>query len=177
MLSSRCCDTGSGFLLWEYRGSTLVADSDNSFWNLPPSPREFHRLCQQRLQDFYTALATLGAKFNYRSLTTAGSVSRDSWAEAVDANCRIVVCAGDEDDGKPYALAVLHSRELKTSDGNYDGNLCGRNGKPSPVWIADLGDYQVVTVFGATQNPRKNYLTTLRDRTTSQNYIQILPLL
>ena len=107
----------------EQEGSTLVADSDNSFWNLPPSPREFHRLCQQRLQDFYTALATLGAKFNYRSDTTAGSVSRDSWAEAVDANCRIVVCAGDEDYGKPYALAVL------------------------------------------------------RDHTTSQNYIQILPLL
>ena len=48
--------------------------------------------------------------------------------------------------------------------------------KPSPVWIADLGDYQVVTVFGATQNPRQKYLANLRQNTDRQNYLQIWPL-
>jgi len=159
-----------------YRGSTLIADSDDSFWEIPDSPKNFQQLFQQRLKDFYAALTCLGAKVSYRILRTAGSVSRDRWAEAIDANCSIVVCAGKEDYGKPHALAVLHSPELKTEDEKYNGNLCGKNGKPSPVWIADLGKYQVVTVFGATQDPRKNYLQELRDRTTSQNYIQIFPL-
>ncbi len=60
---------------------------------------------------------------------------------------------------------------------DYDGNLCGQTNKPvkpSPVWIADLEDYQVVTVFGATANPRSKYLHNLRQR--SQQYYQIFPL-
>lgn len=159
-----------------YRGSTLFIDSDDPFWILPPNPKEFQPLFQQRLQNFYTALSKLGARVNHRSLKTVGSASRDRWVEAVDANCCIFVCAGEQDFGKPYALAVLHSRELKTQDGKYDGNLCGKTSKPSPVWIADLGYYQVVTVFGATQEPRKKYLQQLRNRTTPQNYIQIFPI-
>ncbi|MGB3192838.1 MAG: type III-B CRISPR module RAMP protein Cmr6, partial [Limnoraphis sp.] len=101
----------------------------------------------------------------------------------VDSNCKIVVCSGQEDFGKPYALAVLHSKDLKVKDrrGNldYDGNLCGQvlgNVKPSPVWIADLGDYQVVTVFGATQNPRQEYLSRLQNQTDRTNFFQIWPL-
>ncbi|MDZ8056006.1 hypothetical protein [Nostoc sp. DedVER01b] len=94
-------------------------------------------------------------------------------------NCRIVVCAGDEDFGKPYALRVLHSPALKIQD-NYNPNLCGKVGrppvKPSPVWIADLGEYQLVTIFGAISDPRKKYLTELRDRTSGQSYFQIYPL-
>lgn len=166
-----------------YRGSTLFPDSKDSFWSLPATPASFGDLLRQRLQDFYRALSCVtDININSRSLQTVGRVSVQHWVEAVDAHCRIVVCSGKEDFGKPYALAVLHSRDLKIKDRqdrlDYDGNLCGKVGrevKPSPVWIADLGDYQVVTVFGATQNPRKNYLQTLRDRTTPQNYIQILP--
>lgn len=41
----------------------------------------------------------------------------------------------------------------------YDQNLCGEVGQPSPVWVANLDsdrvNYQVVTVFGATVDPRK----------------------
>ncbi len=36
-----------------------------------------------------------------------------------------------------------------------------RDVTPSPIWLADLGKYQVLTVFGATDNPRKNYLQSL----------------
>ena len=166
-----------------YRGSTLTPESDESFWELPDTVAEFRQLFQQRLQDFYTALGNLsGYQINYRSPKAAGDVSRDKWVEAVDKNCNIVVCAGDEDFGKPYALAVLHSQDLKVQDRrgreDYDGNLCGTVGnkvKPSPVWIANLGNYQVVTVFGATQDPRKRYLEELKHRTSRANYAQILP--
>lgn len=167
-----------------YRGSTLFPDSEDSFWSLPATPAGFGDLFRQRLQDFYRALSRVtDSDINPRSLKTIGRVSAQDWIEAVDAHCRIVVCSGKEDFGKPYALAVLHSSDFKVEDRgrlDYDRNLCGKVGKevkPSPVWIVDLGDYQVVTVFSGTQNPRKNYLTTLRERTTSQNYIQILPLL
>jgi CRISPR-associated protein Cmr6 len=155
-----------------WRGSTLIPQSDESFWYLPETAKEFHQVFQQRLQDFYTALQALDPNCNYRSLKTCGAVSDDKWTEAIDTNCRIVVCGGKADFGKPYALAVLHSGDFKIKE-NYDGNLCGKVGrevKPSPVWIADLDDYQVVTVFGASADPRKKYLETLR------NPIQIFPL-
>ncbi|MGQ9866733.1 MAG: hypothetical protein ACUVSQ_10720 [Pseudanabaenaceae cyanobacterium] len=43
---------------------------------------------------------------------------------------------------------------------------------PSPVWIANVEDknYQVVTVFGATQEPRRNLVEALPQA------IRILPL-
>jgi len=172
-----------------YRGSDLIPEGDDSLWDLPEDIQEFKKLFQGRMQEFYTALAALtGNQINCRNLTAIGVVRRDSWSEAVDNNCRIVVCSGDADFGKPYALAVLHSDSLKDTvkdrEGNpvieqgqvkkiYDVNLCGkvsRDVKPSPVWIADLGDYQVVTIFGATQNPRQKYLATL------QNFVQLWPL-
>ena len=167
-----------------YRGSTLYPDLKDAFWKLPDTPQEFQQLFQQRLRQFFQAFSQLtGRQIDPHSLQALGQVSRDRWTEAVDANCRIVVCAGAEDFGKPYALAVLHSKELKVKDRqereDYDGNLCGQVAggvKPSPVWIADLGDYQVVTVFGATQDPRKKYLKELRSRTSSTNYAQIWPL-
>ncbi|MDF5713705.1 MAG: RAMP superfamily CRISPR-associated protein [Rhizonema sp. NSF051] len=165
-----------------YRGSTLTPESDDSFWSLPDTPKKFQQLFQQRLQDFYIGLQLLGASFEYRSPKTRGLVSKECWTEACDNNCRIVVCAGDEDFGKPYALAVMHGEDLKIQDAGgskkYDGNLCGkvvREVKPSPVWIADLGDYQVVTVFGATADPRRKYLQHLSAR-ASGNYAQIWPL-
>ncbi|NER22904.1 MAG: type III-B CRISPR module RAMP protein Cmr6 [Symploca sp. SIO1C2] len=164
-----------------YRGSTLIPESDEEFWELPDTVTEFRQLFQRRLQEFYTALGRLfDSPINYHSPKSAGNVRQDTWIEAVDSNCKIVVCAGKEDFGKPYALAVLHSKDLKVPDRrgkqDYDGNLCGtvsRKVKPSPVWIVDLGDYQVVTVFGATQNPRKRYLEELRRRTSRANYDEI----
>jgi hypothetical protein len=46
-------------------------------------------------------------------------------------------------NGKPFALAVLHSPELKKGS-NYDPDLCGKvqgGTIPSQIWIADLGNY------------------------------------
>lgn len=156
-----------------YRGCNLITESNDSFWELPETTQQFQRLFRQRIEALYQALQSLAVNFNYSQLRSCGIVRNNQWTEAIDANCRIFVCSGNEKFGKSYALSVLHSEELKFR-GNYDGNLCGttqvHNVKPSPIWIADLGDYQVVTVFGANENPRRKYLETL------QNKIQIFPL-
>jgi CRISPR-associated protein Cmr6 len=126
---------------------------------------EFQKLFQKRLGSFFEALKTLTQQaINPNSPQSFGRVDRDKWPEAVDANCKIVVCSGRKDFHKPYALATLH-RLGRQGEGRYDRCLCGGvqgGAVPSPVWIADLDDYQVVTVFGATVDPRKSYLEQLR---------------
>lgn len=166
-----------------WRGSSLIPESEDDFWNLPDQVEDFQRQFRQRLQGFYEALSTIAnVPLNPRQPLALGQVRQDRWIEAVDANCRIIVCKGEEDYGKPYALGVLHSNNLKIENRqgklDYDGNVCGQvqgGVKPSPVWIADLGDFQVVTVFGATQDPRGRYLNELKKRTSSQNFAQIFP--
>jgi CRISPR-associated protein Cmr6 len=164
-----------------WRGSSLIPDSEDNFWNLPDDVADFQRLFCRRLQSFYDALAQLTPNQNLNSHTprSAGQASRQNWVEAVDTNCRIVVCSGATRYSKPYALSVLHSEELKYN-GNYDAALCGTvlgaKVKPSPVWVADLGDYQVVTVFGVTddpQNPRRRFLKELKSNSDRSNYAQI----
>ena len=147
-----------------WRGSTLIPNSEDSFWNLPESVEEFQKLFQKRLRGFFEALQVLtGQAIDPSNPKSFGQVSKEKekCPEAVDAHCRIVVCSGPEEFSKPYALAVLH-KVGKIAPGKYDKFLCGDTGTPSPVWIADLDDYQVVTVFGATVNPRKSYLEQLR---------------
>jgi len=163
-----------------WRGSRLIPESENEFWELPDTVQQFGQKFRQRLDSFYRALGQLTQRtINSRSPLTVGQVKGDTCYEAIDSNCRIVVCAGASNNHKPYALSVLHDPKLQRGR-DYDGDLCGKvkHGvmKPSPVWIADLGDYQIVTVFGATQDPRRKYLQELRDRTTQQNYAQIFPL-
>lgn len=147
-----------------WRGSTLIPKSESPFWELPGSVVEFQKLFQKRLGSFFEALKTLTQQaINPNSPQSFGRVDRDKWPEAVDANCKIVVCSGREDSDKPYALATLH-RLGRQGEGRYDRCLCGGvqgGAVPSPVWIADLDDYQVVTVFGATVDPRKTYLENL----------------
>ncbi|WP_206751853.1 RAMP superfamily CRISPR-associated protein, partial [Chroococcidiopsis cubana] len=162
-----------------WRGSRLTPKREDEFWKLPNTVQEFRPKFRQRLESFYRALDKLtGRTIDPRSLLTIGQVRPDTWHEAIDSNCRIVVCTGASNNQKPYALSVLHDPELQRGR-DYDGDLCGKvrpRVKPSPVWVADLKNYQVVTVFGATQNPRQKYLQELRDRTTPQNYSQIFPL-
>ena len=165
-----------------WRGSTLYPDSDSSFWSLPETVVEFQRLFRTRLNSFYTALGSIAkSNINPSRPLVVGSVKRDHWTEAVDANCKIIVCTGKSNFGKPYALSQLHHPDLKADrrgQKDYDGNLCGqvRGGvKPSPVWIADLDRYQVVTVFGATQNPRRQYIQNLSQRTAEKHASQIFP--
>lgn len=148
-----------------WRGSTLIPKSESPFWELPGSVVEFQKLFQKRLGSFFEALKTLTQQaINPNSPQSFGRVDRDKWPEAVDANCKIVVCSGRKDFHKPYALATLH-RLGRRGEGQYDRFLCGGvqgGAVPSPVWIADLDDYQVVAVFGATADPRKKYLEELK---------------
>ncbi len=117
---------------------------------------------------------------NINSPLSFNQPSDRNWSDVVDKHCRIVVCSEKEQYDKPHALAVLHGSDLKTTNHrgqlDYDGNLCGQTTKPvkpSPIWIADLEDYQVVTVFGATVEPRSKYLQKLQQK--SEQYYQIFP--
>lgn len=151
-----------------YRGSTLYPETKDSFWNLPDTPPEFKERFQQRLQEFYQALNQVTQLVvNSRSPLQAGPVTANRWSEAVDRNCCIVVVSGQNQD-KPYALDILH-REFHNLENQREfdlaKSLCGgvkRGATPSPIWIADLDEYQVVTVFGATADPRKHYLNLLK---------------
>jgi CRISPR-associated protein Cmr6 len=174
-----------------WRGCDLIVESGDNFWECSGNMHEFQVLFQQRLRSFYEALQRLTqTEINPKRLLSIGPVSQNNWHEAIDRNCKIMVCAGKENFGKPYALSVLHDDSLKKikrdregtprmKDGRpekeYDSDLCGttmgRVVKPSPVWIANLDPYQVVTIFGATENPRKQYLESL------QGALQIFPLL
>lgn len=49
--------------------------------------------------------------------------------------------------------------------------LADRGAIPSPIWIIDFESYQIVTIFGATQNPREKYFESLKDT------VQIFPLI
>ncbi|MFN6235880.1 type III-B CRISPR module RAMP protein Cmr6, partial [Microcystis sp.] len=139
-----------------FRGSTLYIDSEEDFWAIAKDVQGFKQQFQQRLQDFYGILDKISeTNINTNNLRTVDQVSQNQWIDAADSNCQIFVCAGNEQRGKPHALAILHSDTLKITGKNgqreYDGNLCGKvsgGAKPSPVWIADLGNYQIVTVFG-----------------------------
>jgi CRISPR-associated protein Cmr6 len=89
-----------------------------------------------------------------------------------------VICGGNVTFKKPFALSVLHDEMFK-QNGNYDGYLCGEVHKnrvrPSPVWICDLEDYQVVTVFGANLDPRRAFLKELRQRADGK-FLSIWPM-
>lgn len=165
------------------RGSTLIPESEDTFWKLPQTVQDFQKLFQQRLQDFYVALAELTQlNINYRQLREVGISNTQEWSESVDKNCQIIVCNGEENFEKVYALAILHSDDLKIKNKqeklDYNPNLCGKvfgKAKPSPVWIADLEDYQVVTIFGANCDPRKKYVAELKSRTNHQSFTRIFP--
>jgi CRISPR-associated protein Cmr6 len=165
-----------------WRGSSLIPDSEDSFWELPETTHQFQKLFRQKIEAFYQALQSLGVNFNYQQLRNCGMVNSFTWFEALDINAKIIVVSNNN-SSKGYALETLHQyfHELETSNYTDAKNLCGgvkkdfpnrikREVIPSPIWIADLDDYQVVTVFGANANPRQKYLETL------QNKLPIFPL-
>jgi CRISPR-associated protein Cmr6 len=154
-----------------WRGSTLTPNSEENFWALPKDLNGFQKLFRKRLSTFYSALS----EFSEQSLNPNAPYSViNPTAEAVDAYCKIICVSGPARNGKPFALSVLHDPELKR-DNNYDPDLCGKvqgGTIPSPVWIADLEDYQVVTIFGATQDPRRKYILTFKE----DQMVQLWPL-
>jgi len=164
-----------------YRGSTLFPEDNDAFWKLPESAKNFRDLFQQRLHGFYTALGQITKQqVNPKQPLALQPVGNHAWLEAVDRNCRIVVLSEPPNNksNKPYALDVLHKQfhDLENQRFTDAKSLCGgvkkdyypqnnrevkRDVTPSPIWMADLDEYQVVTVFGATENPRRNYLQSL----------------
>ena len=163
-----------------YRGSQLYVSGNDPFWASPKTMPDFQKLCTDHLQVFCVALKQIsGQNVALTNLQAVGMPRRDSWEEVLDRNCRIVVCAGSEDYGKAHALAILHSPDFKRN-GDYNPDLCGSvrgSVKPSPVWIADQGDYQVVTMFGISSqadNPRFKYLQKLQS--DEADFLQIFPI-
>ena len=158
-----------------WRGSTLTPNSEENFWGLPSDLNGFQKLFRERLSSFYSALG----EFSEHNLDPKAPYSvinptSQRWAEAVDAYCKIICVSGPVRNSKPFALSVLHDPELKRGN-NYDPDLCGKvqgGTIPSPVWIADLEDYQVVTIFGATQDPRRKYIRTFKE----DQMVQLWPL-
>lgn len=52
-----------------------------------------------------------------------------------------------------------------------------RGATPSPIWVSDLnGRYQVVTIFGCSQDPRKQFLKNLKEDLPNQCWAEIWPL-
>lgn len=176
-----------------YRGSTLLVEPNHPCWQLPITVIEFKQLFQQKLHLFYSALAEL-ANFNIdlKSLPMREQISSNYWHEAIDNNCKIIVVNGENHRYKPYALNLLHQQfhqleqqrkytEAKSLCGGVKKDRCYINGKlversvtPSPVWITNLENYQVVTVFGATENPRRDYLNLLLNN--ADNFEHIWPM-
>jgi len=157
-----------------WRGSTLIPRTEDRFWELPESAREFAKLFRRRINNFFEALtAVTGQRINLQQPRVCTEPSQQRWIEAVDAHCRILITQGDAEGNKPYALEQLHRMGRRGE--NYDRFLCGGVGReviPSPVWIADFDGYEAVTVFGATANPRQQFVDELR----RQGAIQIFPL-
>ncbi len=178
----------------------IKPDILQNHWTLPRTTQEFQILFQQQLQRFYSALGVFSQiNIDYRQpRQDVVPATAHTWLEAVDINCEILVIRKATRDAnpvnKPYPLEVLHNQFHNLEAKNYTTakSLCGgikkesinierENVIASPIWIANLQKYQVVTVFGANQDPRKKYLETIKHSVTnSQNnfdgYAQIFPI-
>ncbi|WP_448603428.1 RAMP superfamily CRISPR-associated protein [Thermoleptolyngbya sp.] len=185
----RPCYSRSSNPFW--RGSALKPDRSDSFWQLSESIQEAKAKFQDQIRGFYTSLNALlkieTKTSGFPTFRNAGQVTQHTWVDAVDTTCKILIVNGS-DNLKPYALDILHQQfhQLESKGKFRDAkSLCGgakkdrirvgpqeieRGAIPSPIWIADFKSYQIVTIFGATENPRKKYLESL------QGAIQIFPL-
>jgi CRISPR-associated protein Cmr6 len=77
-----------------------------------------------------------------------------------------VVCSGKSNSEKPFALDILHRLAFRGKD-KYDSELCGdHKGNPSPIWVVDLEEYQVVTIFDIQNGKRREFLNNLRQSAT-----------
>jgi CRISPR-associated protein Cmr6 len=149
------------------RGCKLTPLDDDLFWQMPDNPRDFKGDFKINLINFYQSLGDLAnISINYQNLRNTGDVSQDHWKETADSNCKIFVFRGNSTGRKHHALEILHQDK--------DKNLIGSTSRPSPVWISDAEDkeYQVVTVFGATQEPRKAFVNKL----INGGAIQVFPI-
>ncbi|MBR8829381.1 MAG: type III-B CRISPR module RAMP protein Cmr6 [Gomphosphaeria aponina SAG 52.96 = DSM 107014] len=173
-----------------YRGAIFSISSQDNLWKVPETATECEKLFRKNLEQFYQVLKELTqVQVNYHAPRKVGETHDHQWVEAIDANCKIVLVSG-RNHKKPFALELLH-KEFHNLENNKKyaeaKSLCGgvkndnitidnrqiqRKVTPSPIWIADSEDYQIVTVFGANKNPRKKYLEELENK---GKYSQLWP--
>jgi CRISPR-associated protein Cmr6 len=151
-----------------WRGATLTVKSSNDeFWNRPNSLNNLSQIFQLRLQDFYRGLQQFrqAGTIDYNHPRSILEPTPETWAEIIDRHCRIICVTGEKENHKHFALAKLHEMNYKGE--KYHEYLCGSSkSKPSPIWIAEVGKIQVVTIFGITddtENPRTQYLDKLQE--------------
>jgi len=157
-----------------YRGSTFTSfemNTNDEFSKFSNTMEKFEQNFKKALREFYACLETLtNTSIDSKKLRSMPGVSEKQWLNAVDQDCYIVLVSGESNTDKPYALDELHSETLNPHKPKYNQQLCGYTGKksePSPVWIAEFNDYQVVTIFGAVKaeggNVRRRYLNQLKN--------------
>jgi CRISPR-associated protein Cmr6 len=151
-----------------YRGSKLRV-TNNVFEKIPATCEEFKSRFQSELASFYEQLAILTSQ----QINSTSPINSQT-DEAIDRNCKIFVCQGEEEFNKTYALAILHSEE--TTGTRYDRELCGGQSLPSPIWIAGLDNYQIVTIFGANNHKRQQFINKLKQDTDRDKCLQIFPI-
>ena len=160
-----------------YRGCNLKVNSKDELWMIPEMTVGFQEKFQQKLENFYNCLGVLIKKPIEKEKPQPNPPTDNmNWVEAIDANCKIIVCSGEQENNKPYALSILHCDTLNPHKPEYNSELCGKSGDdPSPVWIRNLEKYQVVTVFGTNEDNREQFLDKLKDSTSTDSYYQIFP--
>jgi len=175
----------------EPKRTEVFPEKERADWQLPLTPKEFKVIFQQKLANFYQVLGVLSPT---NSESTGGEPTEHSWAEVVDQHCKILVFrkALRQEASKPFPLTKLHEQFHDLDQLNYTTakSLCGgikedrvgqenRKTVPSPIWIANLQKYQVITVFGATEDPRKAYVEALRSSITQNGFdscLRVYPL-
>lgn len=179
----------------KWRGAELNPTTLEGIWEFPDTPEILRDRFREFLGGFYRSLASFSglAVINAQSkpILRQGSQPPNSnqWQEVIDRHCRIVIVAGSSHhEQKNYSLDLLHQHfhRYERSDNTKAKNLCGgttrdfimvnqkrmeRKAIPSPIWIVDFGDFEVVTIFGATASPRKEYLQDLINSADRHFYI------
>lgn len=175
-----------------YRGSKIYPKNpdDDKFWTLSKNGNSLCTKFQKKIKSFYQALEKLTSKTQLiNNIHQFSEVTEHKWSEVVDSNCKIILLSGTNNGNKSFALNLLHQEFHKLEKDKYADakSLCGGTKKeknfygknqdrdviPSPIWTSDLKLFEVVTVFGATQNPRQRFLQILKDNATQ--YHQIFP--
>jgi CRISPR-associated protein Cmr6 len=179
-----------------YRGSKIYPENpdDDKFWTLSRNSEQLAIKFKIKIKGFYQALEKLTNQNQLinNSRNQFSQTTNHKWSEVIDSNCKIILVSGDNQGNKPFALNLLHQHfhQLENNRNYTDAkSLCGgtkkernfygenqdRDVMPSPIWTNDLKLFEVVTVFGATQNPRKKYLEELKNKAKTGSYHQIFP--
>ena len=157
-----------------WRGSNLEVKNQNERWSIPETIEDFQAKFHNNLRIFYTNLNQIQNHYIQLMQESKHDIKahvidaqcplkvrrtkKCSWAEALDKNCRVLIYKNTRNNQnnrfqKGFALSLLHSKSLNKEELNKQGKnrfLCGEDGVPSPVCLASIGQYEIVTIFNAT---------------------------